>query len=172
MKRIVSVFWNSSLCFVLLSILWMGAITYVSSQRRSELTVTKNIYVLPHKIAYWWTGTNAPGGFWGKVTQIQYANKLDKPLHMLEYAVLMFLLWRAFFCLKALPVQSRAVWFAGLIAFVFACLDEFHQSFVPGREFRYVDLIANAAGIILVGIVLEIIYHSKKTMYYTGEEES
>ena len=171
MKHYLSSFWNSSLFFIILSILWMGTITYVSSQRRSELTVTKNIYNFPHKVAYWWSGTNAPSGVWQKVVQVQYGNILDKPLHMMEYALLMFLLWRSIFCLKSMPVQSRAVWLAGLFALVFASLDEFHQSFVPGREFRFVDLVANMVGILLVGIVLEYIFHRKQMQYYTGEDE-
>jgi VanZ family protein len=171
-KKIVTLLWQSSIFFFFLSLLWMGTITYVSSQRRSELKVTKQIYFFPHKVAYWWSGTNQPTGFWGKVCRIQYANILDKPLHMLEFALLMFLLWRAFYNLNMMPLQNRAVWFAGLIAFVFACADEFHQSFVPGREFRFVDLAANAMGILLIGLILEIKYHSKRVMYYTGEEDT
>ncbi len=52
---------------------------------------------------------------------------IKKTGHVFEYAVLSFWVWYAF------EFRSERVWYAWLIAFLFAATDEVHQSFVPGR---------------------------------------
>ncbi|MBI5150924.1 MAG: VanZ family protein [Candidatus Omnitrophica bacterium] len=71
---------------------------------------------------------------------------IDKVCHILEYAVLGFLLARAF------HVQYPA-WSAGktwrlvaLCAFLYGISDEYHQSFVPGRESAVFDAVADTVG--------------------------
>lgn len=56
--------------------------------------------------------------------------RYDKVLHALEYGGLGFLLYRA------LPVENRAarLALAAGLGLAFGVLDEFHQSFVPGRQ--------------------------------------
>ncbi len=171
MMNIVKRLWNSSLFFLVLACLCMGCITYLSSRKRSELTITRTIYNLPRQVAVWASDTDHPAGIWDRIYHINYANILDKPLHFLEFAVLTFLWWRCFFCVKSVPIQMRAVWFAILITFFFGCLDEFHQFFVPGREFRLVDLAANTFGILFCGAVIEFKLRRNRRMYYTGDEQ-
>jgi len=48
--------------------------------------------------------------------------------HMVEYGVLVLAYWYAF----AWTGSRR--WLAWLLTFLYACTDEFHQSFVPGRH--------------------------------------
>jgi VanZ family protein len=52
---------------------------------------------------------------------------IKKSGHVFEYAVLSFWVW------YALDFRRERVWFAWLIALLFAITDEIHQSFVPGR---------------------------------------
>jgi VanZ family protein len=47
--------------------------------------------------------------------------------HIIGYAILAFLYWRAF------DFKEKKVWAAWLFAILYAITDEFHQSFVPGR---------------------------------------
>lgn len=48
--------------------------------------------------------------------------------HMFEYGLLALAYW------YALAWDGRRRWLAWLLAFLYACTDEFHQSFVPGRH--------------------------------------
>lgn len=65
--------------------------------------------------------------------------------HMVEYAVLTLLLSRA---LRAHGLSPRRRWAtAAFLALLYASLDEYHQSFVPGREGSPRDVLIDAFGI-------------------------
>src|SRR5262249_54217159 len=63
---------------------------------------------------------------------------LRKCAHITEYAILAFLLRRAL----STPWAAAA-------AFLYACSDEFHQSFVVGREGRPRDVAIDSIGIVI-----------------------
>jgi VanZ family protein len=73
-------------------------------------------------------------------------DKIDIPFHFVEYSFLGFLLFRSIFLDKSLIVHP----FYGslLIGMSFAILDEFHQSFVPGRYMSSVDMFFDSIGIL------------------------
>ncbi len=61
--------------------------------------------------------------------------------HMLGYALLALAFW------FALGFKSSRWWLALILAVVYALSDEFHQSFVPGRNASLVDaLLVDGAG--------------------------
>ena len=62
-----------------------------------------------------------------------------KLAHMVEYGVLWFLWWRALGRENALA--------AAAIALLYAISDEFHQTFVDGRQGSPVDVLIDSAGI-------------------------
>lgn len=65
---------------------------------------------------------------------------LKKTAHFLEYGLLATLLWRAL-------GWGRQVWgWAWLLAVLYACTDEWHQSFVPGRQPSPWDVLIDAGG--------------------------
>ena len=66
---------------------------------------------------------------------------LRKCAHVTEYAILAFLLRRA----VATPWAAAA-------AFLYACSDEYHHSFVVGREGRPRDVAIDSIGIV-IGLV-------------------
>ena len=72
---------------------------------------------------------------------------LKKTAHMVEYGILAILLYRALKYSGA-GVRKAAI-FSILIAVVYAMTDEFHQSFVLGRESRVRDVIFDTIGSIL-----------------------
>jgi VanZ family protein len=72
---------------------------------------------------------------------------LDKIPHVLEFAVLAFLLAVGFFnSLGASAQTNGAITF--LTGLLLGLLDEYHQSFVPGRQSDFRDLLADAAGLV------------------------
>jgi VanZ family protein len=66
-----------------------------------------------------------------------------KLIHFAEYALLCFLWWRA---LVTVTTPSRAALFAFLLASGYAATDEYHQSFVEGRDGSPIDWAIDCAG--------------------------
>ncbi len=64
--------------------------------------------------------------------------------HMFLFGVLA-LLWA-----RALQGRHRTLLFAFLLTMLYAFLDEFHQSFVPGRTADPLDLVYDGLGAVLV----------------------
>ncbi len=75
----------------------------------------------------------------------------DKIVHMLEYAILAILCYRAFLHGAGPRLAEVAGILAITAAFLFGVSDELHQSFVPLREADLWDLAANGAGS-LIGV--------------------
>jgi VanZ family protein len=81
-----------------------------------------------------------------------------KTAHFMEYFVLGFLLYNALnFKRKLLVVLMRTV----LIGAFYACTDEFHQYFIPGRAMRLFDVMIDTLGIFSSGLILHLLYKSK-----------
>jgi hypothetical protein len=79
------------------------------------------------------------------VIEHEAAEKLFyKGAHMLVYAVLAWLWWRA------ISPERRIAWSVLLLAWLFTVLyaisDEIHQRFVPGRHGQLADVLFDAAG--------------------------
>jgi VanZ family protein len=71
----------------------------------------------------------------------------DKVLHMFEFGVLAFLLYRAFrFQTKLNRLAARPVFYATLLTILYGPMDEFHQLLTPGRSFDPFDMIADMLG--------------------------
>jgi VanZ family protein len=90
-----------------------------------------------------WPGAEAGVSLWlpDWVTQ---QLPLDKVVHAGIYAVLAALwLWAL---QSPLSRRSRGPWLAWLLPVAFGGLDEWHQSYVPGRSADVRDLVADMAG--------------------------
>lgn len=83
--------------------------------------------------------------------QLEWADKLDYPIrkgaHASEYAVLAVLIFGA---MGEGTVFDRRKYsrylFSFIITALYACTDEFHQTFVPGRAGRIFDVGVDSAG--------------------------
>ncbi len=76
-----------------------------------------------------------------------------KTLHVLEYALLYFLTFRA---LNTLGLEKKKTQlFAFVISFVYAISDELHQTFVPTREGKLRDIFIDLGGIYLMYIYIK-----------------
>ncbi|HLS91295.1 MAG TPA: VanZ family protein [Limnochordia bacterium] len=69
----------------------------------------------------------------------------DYLLHAAAYAVLALLLHAALRRAWQAPPRT-AWWIAWMVAVVYGVTDEYHQSFVPGRDPSLKDLVADALG--------------------------
>ena len=74
-----------------------------------------------------------------------------KLVHMAEYALLFFLWWRA---LRTVLDRGQAIAVALAIAVGYAATDEFHQSFVDGRNGNPIDVGIDAVGASLAALVV------------------
>jgi VanZ family protein len=81
---------------------------------------------------------------------------IRKSAHLTEYAILGTLLWRAFSAPARPLLQTAAT--ALLVAALYACSDEYHQSFVPARTASIrdvaIDTVGAAGGIALCWAVI------------------
>ena len=67
--------------------------------------------------------------------------------HAFGYGLLALSFWRGF------EWKKRLFWLPFLMAVLYACTDEFHQSFVPGRHSSPVDVGIDAIGAsLLLGV--------------------
>jgi len=67
-------------------------------------------------------------------------------VHFIEYAFFGFLLFTAYNSTASEPIKGRAFALALATAFIYAATDEYHQSFVPGRQCTLGDFTVDCAG--------------------------
>ena len=96
---------------------------------------------------------------------------LKKGAHMAGYAVLMVLVWRVLahgpragtrpvdalssdLAAARHPGQLAALIVAWTVTVLYAVSDEMHQTFVPGRSGRALDVLIDACGALLAGVAL------------------
>lgn len=122
--------------FLSLAIIWMLVIFVFSAQKSEESTKLSNgagRYVVT-------TVNEVMDKGWNEETVEEYALAIDHPVrklaHATEYAILA-LLW-----FGVLASKPQAV----VIAFLYACTDEFHQLFVPGRAGLFADVLIDTSG--------------------------
>jgi VanZ family protein len=85
---------------------------------------------------------------------------LDKVTHIIEFAIMTFLLALGFFSVLKASLRSKILvtFFLGL---ALAFLDEYHQHFVPGRHMDFLDGLADALGA-ACGILLYLYFEKKR----------
>jgi VanZ family protein len=116
-------------------LLWMAAIFALSSDAGSAEHTSR--FLLP--LVRWLFP-------WASPSQIDAVHWLVRKLgHVVEYAVLAALWWRALRSGRGLA-PSTSAWTALIIAVAWAVLDELHQSTVASRTASAADVVIDAAG--------------------------
>ena len=99
-----------------------------------------------------------------------YADKIEFPVrklaHMTEYFILAICMS---FPLYVYGV--RGFWLfllAGLLCVGFACTDEFHQLFVPGRAGRFTDVLIDTTGGIIMLLFIALVTHVAHAKHTAG----
>jgi VanZ family protein len=80
-----------------------------------------------------------------------------KTLHILEYAFLYILLFRAFRQTGIKKKKNVWSWYAFILTILYAGTDEIHQTFIPTREGKIRDVIIDAGGALITWISIDII---------------
>lgn len=88
---------------------------------------------------------------------LQHAPSNDKLAHLVAYAGLSGLLFRAFYFGTARPA-SWVFLLSALLATLYGISDELHQSFVPGRTAAVDDVVADALGALFGAGALQLCY--------------
>lgn len=83
------------------------------------------------------------------VQQTQFDFVLFKSLHMIEYAFLYYLWFRALYQTN-IVAKKHTLLLAILLTVFYATTDEFHQTLVPTREGKLRDVAIDFAGIMII----------------------
>ncbi len=88
---------------------------------------------------------------------------LRKLAHVTEYAVLTLCWWRAF---RGLATRDNrvAIALAVAVALAYSGSDEFHQTFVSGRHGTPVDVLIDAIGMAIAGMVATRAYARRRRL--------
>lgn len=89
----------------------------------------------------------------------KYTFPVRKLSHITEYLILTLLLINAFNNTFRLSNKRKYI-FVFLILVIYAILDEYHQTFIPGRSGQVIDVLIDSIGII-IGIIINLIYVNK-----------
>jgi VanZ family protein len=89
-------------------------------------------------------------------SDLDYDFILRKIAHILEYFIFTFLLYRAYRGSFKIDI-FRLFTYPMVSSFIYAVSDEIHQSFVPGRNCSYYDLLIDTAGILSFYITIKIL---------------
>jgi len=84
-----------------------------------------------------------------------------KGAHFTEYFILYILLYRAIRTEK--NINIKVFIYSILIVFLYACSDEFHQAFVPGREPAFRDVMVDTCGGLTAFFIMYICVTLKKS---------
>ncbi|GFZ34412.1 teicoplanin resistance protein VanZ [Clostridium zeae] len=77
-----------------------------------------------------------------------------KSAHFTEYLILFLLAYNVF---RNYLNKKSAIVFGILLTFGYACTDEIHQLFVPGRTGKFRDVLIDTSGAIFGGMVITLI---------------
>ena len=155
MKIIRKYFWYVPTIFWMISIFSMSGQTSPSSNGFSYRVTEKIVHVI--EIVR--DGDEADAEY--------LTNKLHpyvrKAAHMNEYAVLYTLLLLSF-C--ASTIVTRAMFYSILVSLIYACTDEFHQTFVSLRTGSILDVCVDMTGV-LAAVTVSLIVYSAWQLHVT-----
>jgi len=104
----------------------------------------------------------------GRITEA-YLGQANVPIrklgHVSEFAFLSFLYFQTIACFRQKSPLRPAVQatFALLLAFLYACTDEWHQSYVPGRSASFSDVLVDTSGVVIAqSFILFFIWWRRK----------
>ncbi len=147
--------WLLGLC-ILLTVGWMALIFGFSSQSGKESGGLSGVIAQPlTQLVVLLKGPVSPEEWAELYWQIDGA--VRTAAHFAEYAVLGGLLMAA-----ALLIQWGGVWLPWAVGIIYACTDEWHQAYIPGRVCDPLDIVIDACGVLFGILVIKAIAHWRK----------
>ncbi len=136
--------WTLRIIVMVLTILWMGLIFRMSGfpAAQSSIQSDRVVRMLEHWDPAWYESLT-------EAAQSRFADKASffvrKSAHFLEYTILGALLALNLYLWEA----DKLVFPAWLLGTLYACSDEFHQTFVAGRSGEIRDVCIDSSGVLL-----------------------
>lgn len=136
-----------------LLLVWMGFIFYMSHKTGDESTKQSGFVIY----IFNFIGIDLNSYFGELATLI-----IRKGAHFTEYFILGILSYNV---LKEYVDNKRAILYSIGIVFLYACSDEYHQSFIPGRAAAFTDVLIDTSGGICGSIIIYINNLMKRKRY-------
>ena len=125
-------------------LVWMGLIFYVSHQDSDSTGQNGDIFMFIFNLL------NLDPA---RMVELNVPLYLRKTAHVIEYFILFLLTARLSTQYFNMP---KIAWVSLLVTILYAVSDEFHQTFVPGREGKISDVGIDTIGAILGVVVLAL----------------
>lgn len=137
------------------ALIWIGVICFESTDMMSATNTGSILFALVLRV-------------FGHVdinTLMEWNHVLRKLGHVVGYAILSWLLFRAWRATLPSPIGRRWAFPWARLAFwmtaAVASMDEFHQSFIPSRTGRWQDVVLDSAAALLLQIILFLMLRNK-----------
>jgi VanZ family protein len=118
------------------------------------------ITILPllYMVLIWILSSNPADAF--VKTPFSFDALLKESLHLIEFAILYWLISFAFMAHK--KWSERASLVAAIIAILYGLTDEIHQSFVPARSATVIDFVKDTIGVTISYLIAKRKFFSVK----------
>ena len=141
---------------MIFTILWMGVIFIFSSQNGTQSSLN-NLFVF--KIF------DSIGLNLSTIIVPETINYIIRKMaHLTEYFILGALLYKTCRCYLYVGFEIISI----IAGFLYACSDEFHQYFVPGRSAKNWDVLIDTSGVVLGVLFVSFCFYrikSKRQLY-------
>lgn len=136
---------NKKITSIILLLLWMALIFFMSAKTGDESTKQSDLVIRVFTLL----GIDLNSTL-GDIASIV----IRKGAHFTEYMILGFLFMNVF--IKHEISKKKVIIYSIIGVFLYACSDEFHQLFVPGRAGKFTDVLIDTSGGIFSTIILII----------------
>ena len=142
---------NKRIKYIILTIIWMSFIFSMSNQPANiSKELSKNIENLLNR-------TPIIGNILSDILNSPNSQFIvRKSAHFILFCLLSILCFIVIYEIKKSVKISTLVSFS--ITFIYACTDEIHQLFIPGRESQIKDVLIDSIGAIIGLIVINLIF--------------
>lgn len=151
--------------YIILTIIWMGFIFCMSNQ---PANISKE---LSQNIENLLNNTPIIGNLLSDILNSQNSQFIvRKSAHIILFCLLSILCFVVIYELKRNVKISTLASFS--ITFIYACMDEIHQLFIPGRSGKINDVLIDSIGVIMGLIFINLIFmlNNKIKKSYSGNE--
>ena len=151
--------------YIILTIIWMGFIFCMSNQ---PANISKE---LSQNIENLLNNTPIIGNLLSDILNSPNSQFIvRKSAHIILFCLLSILCFVVIYELKRNVKISTLASFS--ITFIYACMDEIHQLFIPGRSGKINDVLIDSIGVIMGLIFINLIFmlNNKIKKSYSGNE--
>lgn len=141
---------NKRILNIVLLISWMAFIFYMSAKTADQSTEQSDLVIKIFEAM----GIELNQKFGDFATTI-----VRKGAHFTEYMILCLLFFNVF---KDILKNKKIIIVSIVCTFIYACTDEIHQIFVPGRAGRFTDVLIDTSGAIFAMLVIYISKNVRK----------